>query len=73
MTAGANEVRGHLSCTFVSISRILYAPSSSLTALALDLKYKQQLIAATIVTLSVVGKNLEEEFLVTIATNSSAM
>ncbi len=35
MTAGANEVRGHFSCTFVFISRILHAPSSLLTALRL--------------------------------------
>ncbi len=30
MTAEANEVRGHFRCTFVSISRILHDPSSSL-------------------------------------------
>ncbi len=36
MTARANEVRGYSSCTFVSISRILHVPSSSLIALSVD-------------------------------------
>ncbi len=46
MAAGANEVKGHFSRTFVSISRILHAPPSSLihVALALELSISNIII-----------------------------
>ncbi len=37
MTTVTNKVRGHSSHTFVAITRILHAPSSSLIAFALNL------------------------------------
>ncbi len=68
MTTEANKVRGHSSCTFVSISRILHTPSSLLIALALEISTRTTYCDNNSYALGYLG----EEFLVTIVTNRSA-